>query len=584
MAKSILGQTRMCCPRCNLELRRAEMIDHLWREHRLVLDGRHVREPWSVLQGWLEESRDLSASLRERCETLAQQADPDQGLTRLSRLVLQRGIKDNSSLKRLLKAAKETGASVCPSCFAYVPIPSVSPGRPLNLYRGRLSGAGYRVEIVERGLLTSLQLQSPSGFCIHQREPGALLTLRAWLWLTAGPLLLLALLIALGMSPWRGDPFWPVLLLLGAALSAGIWIAIKKGPATPLADRVVDRAWSVMLPQLVQLGVRPADVGFLGSLALVSIERGSRAVRRPFFETALRFAVAEAVAGRAIAPLAALRRLIVHDTVAEGHDPVPLVLEELVHCLLGRLPLAYGEALLTDWETGWWTPGNLTRLRVLLCERAFEAGFEVAELMEIGLSHAALGSVLAITRPLDTAHLHYLWSLRTAKPWDQIAPCTTVFEVARDREAATLLQLFPDLLLYHADPAMLVTPLPHGTQPGPLRIVLCGRGVALQEVLFERPPASFHVSSHWFSGGYEMRISSEAFRCSAEPSGVKDRLDRWCHWLFQDFLPQSSAAALSGKQSSDAGAKLRARGAVPCPECRRAVLPRVGALAREPAG
>src|SRR5919204_281231 len=38
---------RMSCPRCPAELRRPQMIQHLWDEHRLVLDGRRVRQPWA---------------------------------------------------------------------------------------------------------------------------------------------------------------------------------------------------------------------------------------------------------------------------------------------------------------------------------------------------------------------------------------------------------------------------------------------------------------------------------------------------------------------------------------------------------
>src|SRR5262249_54215764 len=45
---------RMTCPRCRVELRRPEMAQHLWQQHRLVLDGRRVREPWSVVEDWLD--------------------------------------------------------------------------------------------------------------------------------------------------------------------------------------------------------------------------------------------------------------------------------------------------------------------------------------------------------------------------------------------------------------------------------------------------------------------------------------------------------------------------------------------------
>ena len=50
-------QMRMSCPRCSVQLRRPAMIRHLWDEHRLILDGRRVREPWAVLDDWILEHR-----------------------------------------------------------------------------------------------------------------------------------------------------------------------------------------------------------------------------------------------------------------------------------------------------------------------------------------------------------------------------------------------------------------------------------------------------------------------------------------------------------------------------------------------
>ncbi|MGH7222966.1 MAG: hypothetical protein ACRELF_07045, partial [Gemmataceae bacterium] len=50
-------QLRMNCPRCGLQLRRRKMIEHLWNEHRLVLEGRRVREPWSLIEDWVDRYR-----------------------------------------------------------------------------------------------------------------------------------------------------------------------------------------------------------------------------------------------------------------------------------------------------------------------------------------------------------------------------------------------------------------------------------------------------------------------------------------------------------------------------------------------
>jgi hypothetical protein len=332
-----------------------------------------------------------------------------------------------------------------------------------------------------------------------------------------------------------------------------------------------------MLPRLAERGFVAPDAPFLAGLALVSLEQGRPEVRRPLLEKAMRFAANEVLQGREVGPLAALKRLGVNDAVRAGSDPVPLVLEELDYCLKGKLPLAYGEALLTDWETDWWTTGNLARLKVLLCDRAFEAGFEVSDLIEIGQSYPAIGAVLQVATPNGLAQLRLLWSMRETKPWDRATEAATVFERAPRRDATRLFTLFPDMLLIHEHDGYKVVHAVRKEEPATLRIVTCGRGVALQEVLFERKPSVIEVSSRQAAGHYEMRVGSETFRFSADASFVAERLERFFRFLFNEFLPKTGE--VMSWRSPDFGAKLRARGAKPCPECKRPVLPRRGGVA-----
>ena len=128
--------------------------------------------------------------------------------------------------------------------------------------------------------------------------------------------------------------------------------------------------------------------------------------------------------------LAALRRLMVEDAAAYGADPVPLVVDQIARCFDGRLPLTYAERLLAGWSSEWWTRGNLVRLRVLLCDRAFEAGFEVRNLLDAGRTAPALGDVLRITDPAGLAGLRLLWSERPTRPWDHCGPAQR-FRVGR---------------------------------------------------------------------------------------------------------------------------------------------------------
>ncbi len=572
------NKARMRCPRCDLELRRAEMIDHLWSQHQLVLDGQKVREPWALIDDWLDDVDGvLPADLLSRCQSLAQQADPENGLVRVHRMILRAGLKDPEAQKGLLSAARERGSSICPSCFALLPVPRPVPGVPLNRWRGRLSSKGYRVEVREGGLLSRLDLDTPAGPLLRATEPGRRLTLKGWLWLTAGPLVLLALLFAFGVVPF-GDPILWVTIMLIAAAVIGVVVAVRGKPATPLADRVVDHAWATVLPKLAERGFVPTDADFLAGLALISLERGRPQARRPVLEKALRFAAGEVLQGREVGPLAALKRLGVNDAVRDGVDPVPLVLEEIDFCLKGKLPLAYGEALLTDWETDWWTEGNLGRLRALVCDRAFEAGFEVSDLVEVGSSYAALGAVLEVNSPRRMILLRLLWSMRATRPWDSAGEAMTVFEYAVQKASKNVLQSFPDLLLIHENKGYKAAHADSGEEPSTLRIAICGRGIAVQDVLFERRPTVIEVGSRKVKGYFEMRLGSEMFRFTAEPSFVAERLERWFRFLFNEFLPQASKVI--DWKSPDLGAKLRARGAMPCPECKRPLLPRVGAVAR----
>jgi hypothetical protein len=80
-------QLRMTCPRCGCVLPRRPMVEHLWNEHRLLLQGDQVRDPWNVIQDWLIEYRHTAnpAAWRQAA-MLAQQAEPETGLVRLQRL------------------------------------------------------------------------------------------------------------------------------------------------------------------------------------------------------------------------------------------------------------------------------------------------------------------------------------------------------------------------------------------------------------------------------------------------------------------------------------------------------------------
>src|SRR5207247_2209383 len=104
-------------PRCRIELQRLEMEKHLWDHHRLVLEGRRVREPWRLLEDWVEEYRlEKDPEVLARGRALAARLDPAQGPADFNRLLLQRGVDDEDARRTLVEHARQQWAALCPAC------------------------------------------------------------------------------------------------------------------------------------------------------------------------------------------------------------------------------------------------------------------------------------------------------------------------------------------------------------------------------------------------------------------------------------------------------------------------------------
>jgi hypothetical protein len=567
---------RMSCPRCSTELRRPEMIRHLWEEHRLILEGRRVRLPWSVIEDWVDACRERpDPELLERCRTLGQRLDPEHGLLRVERLILARGVADAEARRRLLEDAAEQHAARCPWCYTLVPIPRETPPFLLNERPGRLSARGYSVEVSERGLRSRLEVSVPGRVLYRGPEPGRRLTPRGATLLLAGPPVVLALAFAVGL---RGDgpPLAAVVLLL---LSAVLLFRLARffwEVREPLAGRIRGYAWTLLVPRLHTEEFVLDDSAFLAGLARQCANPEQAPLRAPLLPALLK-RMENAVKGGMGPPshLAALRRLLIEDAAAGGADPVPLVVDQLARCFVGRLPMVFAERLLEDWRCDWWTHGNLARLRILLCDRAFEAGFEVRNLLDAGQSAPALGSVLGCDDPDGLAALRLLWSLRPRRPWDRCGEVVTAFELAADPDREDRLGHYSNLLLWQEEPDWVIVADGGQEKMGAAEILLGAEGVRLQGLLFVEPPRVVEV--HMKSLGHELVLGPHYFRSSGELDSLAQRMERWFRYAFHEFLP--TVEAVLDWRSPDRATILRAWGAVPCPDCRRFLLPRVGEVA-----
>jgi uncharacterized C2H2 Zn-finger protein len=595
LCQKLEERLRMSCPRCGTQLRRRTMIDHLWKEHRLVLDGRRVREPWSLIEKWVDQyCQRREPELLERCRSLIQRQDAEEETRRFHRLLLARGIADEEARHALAEEAAEQHAACCPWCYGIVPVPREVPPLHLNVYGGRLSAGGYRVEVSERGLFTFLDIITPESprsqaelgneaesvpkqslgtRCIYQgREQGQLLTQRGAMIVFVGPLVFLALLWAFGLLDLSIRPILPVLAILLLALMVHLLTHWLWRPRVPAAVRARNYAWTMLAPHLHANGYSLEDSAFLAGLANHSVADGYGPLRESLLPELLKRT--ENALAMGIAPpghLAALRRLTVEDAVARGADPVPLLVDLLARCFEGRFSLRFAEHLLAGWEASWWTPGNRVRLRVLLCDRAFEAGFEVRNLLDAGQNAPALGRVLGTDNVADLAALRLLWSLRPTRPWDRCGDPWTVFDLAVDPKRDDLLGHCPDLLLWQIEPDWLVAG-PGDTDPKPAQVTFCLRGVCLQNVLFASAPRVVEVNARWRYR--ELILGEHCFRCSGDLDMLVLRMERWFRYAFSEFLP--ALPRVEQWQAPDRLAILRAWGAVSCPECHRQLLPRVG--------
>ncbi len=580
------ARLRMSCPRCGIQLRRQKMVKHLWKEHRLVLEGRRVREPWSLIAEWIDLYRQRhEPELLQRCRKLVRRLDAGGDLRRFHRLLLTHGVADEEARRALTEEAAEQHAACCPLCYGLVPVPREVPSLRLNLYRGRLSAGGYRVEVSERGLFTSLEIVTPETRIYQGRERGQALTQRGAMIVFVGPLVLLALLWAIGIfvPPFaRGMnvlPIIPVLTVLLSALGVHLLTHWLWRPLLPAGVRARNYAWTILAPRLHADGFSLTDSAFLAGLADLCGSDGYGALRQSLLPELFKRTENALVLGQAPpGHLAALRRLMVEDAVARGAEPVGLIVDLLARCFEGRFSLRFADHLLAGWESNlrpdgpaWWTPGNKVRLRVLLCDRAFESGFEVRNLLDAGQNAPALGRVLGTDNVPILAALRLLWSLRPTRPWDRCGDPLIVFDLAADASYADLLGRFPDLLLWQIEPEWLVA-APGDTEPKPVQVIFCLRGVSLQNVLFTEPPRVVEVNAR---GRYnDLIIGEQRFRSSGPLDMLALRMERWFRYAFSEFL--SSLPQVEKWQAPDRLAILRAWGAVSCPECRRQLLPRVG--------
>jgi hypothetical protein len=561
-------QVRMTCPKCATEMMRIDMVPHLWDRHRLVLEGRRVREPRRVLDDWVVDyALEKDPVILGRCRDLAQKLDPAGGAVLLERTLLRHGIEDREALADLSARAESKHATLCPHCFGEVTMPLQPPPLPLVLDKDRLAGAGFRVAVVERGLFPTLEVETPAELIYQGREPGTWPTRQGALVLLVGPLVLAFFVVTELLTRPRLPALFVFVMALGLGMLLGGLVHLF-WPSGPVGtDRLLGAAWGELVPDLLE-DLKPEAIAFLGGLASASVGKGDAGARAGMVGYACEKLDARAGAEPgAQTALAALVRLAVEDGFERDEDPLPLLAEQVERCLRCLLPLAHAAQVLEDFfgpGAPVWPRGLLARLQVLVCARAFGAGLELNDLVDVGRTQPTLAAAFGLADLDRLAQLRQLWALRLARPWERSRKATTVFDLADDAERGEkTLGRTPDLLLQVRD----------------FDITLGSQGVWFQDVCLTEMPARVVVEERRIhdKNGYDVVAGSHYFWFAYQPHELAAELERWLGYYFRDFVPH--LAAWHTRPASDGGKRLRNINALACPECRCALLGRVGSVA-----
>jgi hypothetical protein len=560
-------QVRMNCPKCAAELIRKDMVPHLWQSHRLVLDGRRVREPWRVLQDWVVDyGLERDPALSSRCQELASKMDPEGGLALFERTLLRHGIEDRAAQADLSVRAAQNRATLCPRCFVEVPMSALPDPPALSLDADGLEGAGFRVSLSERGIFSAVEIETPAE-SIRAREPGNRLTRNGALVVVVLPLVLMFFILGELVTRFSVSPPPMMLLSLGMGLLlAGLVFLFWHGGLAQ-RERVINAAWSELVPRLLEQET-PAAMTFLGGLALVSLRKGAVEPRSKVVSLArdkLNDLVNRNLARAEYAnwtdkdrvpasTLTALVQLAVTDVSRRGGDPLPVVVEQVVRCLRGLLPLCHGVQALEDFfgvGASRSSKAGQARAQILICDRAFASGLELADLNDIGKTHPVLAAVLGLADKNRLTCLRELWACKATRPWERYGQAVSVFDLAATAGFEKHFERIPDLLV----------------QIRGHDIALGSRGVWFQDTCWTTPLEKIEVIDRrvFNDAGFDLAIGNQRLYFAHNPQDLAAELEVWMAYYFKEFL--TGLAAWQDWPGSELGWKLRRMNAVICPEC-----------------
>ncbi len=202
-------------------------------------------------------------------------------------------------------------------------------------------------------------------------------------------------------------------------------------------------------------------------------------------------------------------------------------------------------------------------MRILLCARAFEYGFEARDLHEIGRVSSIFGQAYASEDLSGLARLGWLWDNRPARVWQRCGSASTVFDLARyPAIGGQYLDSRPDLLLFQP------MSVGSGAREAGAPILICEEGIVYREVVIRDPDTPISVKPR--AGKFELFIGKQSLTFDQEPGLLATRLRGWAQFLARDLLP--AARAFADKRNPAKLRPLMRQKTLLCPECHNSFL------------
>ncbi|QJW93572.1 hypothetical protein [Frigoriglobus tundricola] len=511
-------KVKMGCPRCGVRLARADMAKHLWHQHGLALvDGKTRGRPGAIKALHREYAATGDPALIDRAVDVGGEAAVRKWAAETA--------SDEEALP-LCAAARDRGVSLCPVCFADVPL--VVPALPpvLAVAHSRLAGDG-----------------------LVATAPGAF------------PPRVAATVVAAAVL-FTVTVFAHVALGFVFAILAYFVTLVARIVRGPMDTGAVDAAWRKLAP-------RSADqrdaARFLTRLCRTSVGRGDAMERANVLQRVIARAQDNPAEQQLLAAALALQ---MDDAGRLGRDRAAGIADLVAPVFRGEQPAAFAEYVLATYLSGPHDAGERVRLRVLLYRAAFDAGLAPRAVIDLCAAAEHVAEAMQFPPP-HVAQLFGVWTDgRKARPWAQVGDAQTVFDLAAGAPAtaARLLVNAPGLLLVCGTPPEIEREL------GP--VLVTTTGVSLGGAVTLDPDADVSVTEDdraLIFGKHRFRLDRGV------PEGFLAELKAWLQF-------RAEVLARYPEQYLSAGGRSPARLIAPfvarCSACGAACVPVVGAVAR----